>query len=323
LLLSVVQAGCTTPAPVRAAVQPALPLQQTISRSAGVAVEQAMVERYQQLASALAEVVPNAEMRPVSDDSGAQRPVVRLMLDDGVLFDTNSDQPQAAGAELLARLVGQIRQAVPESQVTVLGHTDAVGSDAYNLALSRRRGLTVARMMVERGLPPNALSIVAVGKRQPVASNETPEGRAQNRRVEFLISPAFAANMTAAGGAPVASTDASRRASAVDVLGLQPDGDGSYAAISVTSVVLNGLADDDRPTGSVAPRYTSGRASPVSAAIQHASGGALPARIDRAAMPSMPPLAARPNTPDAAPSYLPRSLAPGVEPAPLGPATSY
>lgn len=65
-----------------------------------------------------------------------------------------------------------------------MGHTDAIGTDAYNLDLSRRRAEAVMRESVARGVSSGQLSQVAIGKRQPIASNDTAEGRALNRRVE-------------------------------------------------------------------------------------------------------------------------------------------
>ena len=86
---------------------------------------------------------------------------------------------------------------VPDAALTVLGHTDAIGTDAYNIALSRRRAESVMAALAARGVNPAQLSEVAIGKRQPIAPNDTAAGRALNRRVEFLISPALSANLAA------------------------------------------------------------------------------------------------------------------------------
>jgi hypothetical protein len=90
-----------------------------------------------------------------------------------------------------------MKRDVPDAALTVLGHTDAIGSDAYNIDLSRRRAEAVMRALVARGVNPDQLSEVAIGKRQPIAPNDTAEGRALNRRVEFMISPALSANLAA------------------------------------------------------------------------------------------------------------------------------
>ncbi len=120
---------------------------------------------------------------------------LRLDIPDGVLFDTASDQPLPGGGAVLARLAAAQRQA--GGILTVLGHTDAVGSDSYNLDLSARRARTVIAQLTADGVPPSALSAVAIGRRQPLASNATEAGRARNRRVEFLLGDTLAANLAA------------------------------------------------------------------------------------------------------------------------------
>ena len=88
-----------------------------------------------------------------------------------------------------------MRRDVPDAQLTLLGHTDAIGSDQFNEDLSMRRARNVFQALVNRGVNPAQLSTVAIGKNQPIASNETEEGRARNRRVEFLISASQDANL--------------------------------------------------------------------------------------------------------------------------------
>jgi outer membrane protein OmpA-like peptidoglycan-associated protein len=147
-----------------------------------------------------------ADTQMLSAPSGtcgpASVPVVRVMFPERVLFATASDQPgpQAGGA--LTDLASLITQDASDADITVLGHTDAIGSDAYNMDLSKRRAVTVLRALVERGLDTNRLTAVAIGKRQPVADNATQEGRARNRRVEFLVSRCLAANLGIVAAAP-------------------------------------------------------------------------------------------------------------------------
>jgi outer membrane protein OmpA-like peptidoglycan-associated protein len=116
-------------------------------------------------------------------------PVVSLTYDSQVFFNSDQDRARPEAAAVLDALAARLKRQVPAPHVAVLGHTDAVGSDAYNLDLSRRRARSVVRALVQRGVDPATLEAVAVGKRQPVASDETEAGRARNRRVEFLISP--------------------------------------------------------------------------------------------------------------------------------------
>lgn len=79
--------------------------------------------------------------------------------------------------------------AYPGSDVEIVGHTDAVGSELYNLGLSERRGRSVADFFVERQVSPARLVVQAMGESEPVASNATVEGRATNRRVEMIVHP--------------------------------------------------------------------------------------------------------------------------------------
>jgi OOP family OmpA-OmpF porin len=71
--------------------------------------------------------------------------------------------------------------------VVTAGFTDNVGSQEYNLDLGRRRAQAVADILVSEGVPASQLSVVSYGKERPVADNDTNEGRARNRRVEFHV----------------------------------------------------------------------------------------------------------------------------------------
>jgi outer membrane protein OmpA-like peptidoglycan-associated protein len=77
----------------------------------------------------------------------------------------------------------------PNSTVQVIGHTDDVGATAYNQALSERRAAAVATILTSNGVETWRVQPVGRGYHQPVASNDTPGGRSQNRRVEVVITP--------------------------------------------------------------------------------------------------------------------------------------
>ena len=77
-------------------------------------------------------------------------------------------------------------RAEPTLVVVVEGHTDSIGSDAYNMKLSQRRANTVRDYMVKKGISPSRIKTEAFGETKPIASNKTAEGRAQNRRVEIV-----------------------------------------------------------------------------------------------------------------------------------------
>jgi len=104
-----------------------------------------------------------------------------------VLFETNQFSLRPAARESLAKLAG-ILLAYPDLRLEVDGHTDSVGSDAYNQQLSEKRAAAVRDYLVQQGLPMSSATVLGFGKTQPVASNATAVGRQQNRRVELVVS---------------------------------------------------------------------------------------------------------------------------------------
>ena len=87
-------------------------------------------------------------------------------------------------------LLKNIKEFVEQNnyEITIVGHTDSVGSNAYNFRLSRRRAESVKAKLLEFGLSEDRIvGIEAMGEEQPIATNATKEGRAQNRRVEFKL----------------------------------------------------------------------------------------------------------------------------------------
>lgn len=89
--------------------------------------------------------------------------------------------------EKLRKTVNIIAESDPNLKVRVLGHTDSQGATAYNQALSEKRAQQVADMLIKRGVDPARISTVGYGETQPIAPNNTPAGRAQNRRVEIRL----------------------------------------------------------------------------------------------------------------------------------------
>jgi outer membrane protein OmpA-like peptidoglycan-associated protein len=77
----------------------------------------------------------------------------------------------------------------PGTDVEVIGHTDSVGTDSYNLGLSERRGRSVAEFFAARDVEPSRMVVEAMGESQPIATNATDRGRAANRRVEIVLHP--------------------------------------------------------------------------------------------------------------------------------------
>ncbi len=103
-----------------------------------------------------------------------------------IFFEFNKAELRPESLPEIRRLA-QLLQEHPELTVEIVGYTDSVGSDEYNLVLSRRRAESVARYLQQLGIAPNRIRVVGKGKANPVASNATEAGRAQNRRVEFRL----------------------------------------------------------------------------------------------------------------------------------------
>ncbi|MGC1449427.1 MAG: OmpA family protein [Candidatus Sulfotelmatobacter sp.] len=104
-----------------------------------------------------------------------------------VLFRSGSFELLPGARERLAKVSG-IVLAYPSLHVAVEGHTDSVGSDEYNQDLSEHRALSVRDYFVQQGIPASAIEARGFGKSEPIASNDTAEGRQQNRRVELVLS---------------------------------------------------------------------------------------------------------------------------------------
>lgn len=129
------------------------------------------------------------EVRKAMQDLGARETEleVRIELPADVLFDFDRAEIRADAAAALAHLATVIR-AHPSSTTDLIGHTDSRGNDAYNRGLSQRRAEAVKSWLVAReGLPAGGLRTSGLGESQPVASNDTDEGRQRNRRVEAVI----------------------------------------------------------------------------------------------------------------------------------------
>jgi outer membrane protein OmpA-like peptidoglycan-associated protein len=104
-----------------------------------------------------------------------------------VLFENARYALRPAARESLARVAG-ILLAYPDLRLEVDGHTDSVGSDAYNQDLSEKRAGAVRDYLVQQGIPLSTVTTMGFGKTQPIASNSNAAGRQQNRRVEVVVS---------------------------------------------------------------------------------------------------------------------------------------
>lgn len=109
-----------------------------------------------------------------------------ITLNGNVLFAYNQSELMPQARSELDSLMAKLQNADVAS-IKVIGHTDSQGSDTYNQKLSERRASSVAAYLLSQGVAPNKLTSEGRGESQPVAENDTEEGRAQNRRVELHI----------------------------------------------------------------------------------------------------------------------------------------
>lgn len=112
---------------------------------------------------------------------------IRLVLkEDAIRFDTNKATLTTTAKNNLNKLVPVFNE-YPDTNIEIFGYTDSTGSPEYNLTLSQKRAQSVRDYLVAKGLVGSRFKNTGLGIADPIASNETPEGRSQNRRVEFAI----------------------------------------------------------------------------------------------------------------------------------------
>ena len=146
---------------------------------AGAAVGQYMDRQQAQLRQELAGT-------GIEVDRRGDNIVLNMPGDITFAFDRADIQPQFNPVlDDIGRTLAEFNQ----TTVQVVGHADSVGSDQYNQQLSERRARAVADALVQRGVSPQRIYVVGRGESQPIASNDTEEGRARNRRVEVVLTP--------------------------------------------------------------------------------------------------------------------------------------
>jgi outer membrane protein OmpA-like peptidoglycan-associated protein len=136
--------------------------------------------------------IMDRQARDIADDLGRSATVTRVgegivvSFDSGLMFDVDSDALRSATRSNLNQLAESLTK-YPDTEVNILGHTDATGTHAYNQRLSERRAASVRGHLVGQGVDGIRLKIRGYGEADPVASNDTVDGRQQNRRVEIVI----------------------------------------------------------------------------------------------------------------------------------------
>jgi outer membrane protein OmpA-like peptidoglycan-associated protein len=146
-----------------------------IGAAAGGAIGHRMDQQQKEL-----QQIPGVEVtRPAENE-------IAVRLTNDILFDFNSAGLRPESQQTLRDLAGNF-QRYPDETVTVEGHTDNVGSPEYNQGLSERRAYSVRDYLVNQGVTPSRVTAIGLGETQPKTTNDTPEGRQLNRRVEIHI----------------------------------------------------------------------------------------------------------------------------------------
>ncbi|WP_454845345.1 OmpA family protein [Pseudomonas farris] len=123
---------------------------------------------------------------PVVEEVAVVKEEVIVIRDVHFQFDSAKLTP--ADKDVLSTIATRLKQESSSAQLTVTGHTDSVGSDAYNQKLSDRRAHSVVEYLISQGVPRSSfVSVTGAGESQPVADNKTADGRAMNRRTEIKI----------------------------------------------------------------------------------------------------------------------------------------
>ena len=110
----------------------------------------------------------------------------RTIILDDVLFDFDKSTIKPEAAKILDRLVAFMNEN-KDKKVNLSGHTDSIGTAAYNQKLSERRANSVKAYIVKKGVDASRISAQGFGETKPIADNKTREGRAKNRRVEIKV----------------------------------------------------------------------------------------------------------------------------------------
>ncbi len=143
--------------------------------AAGAAIGSQMDKQADELMTDL----ENAEVERVGEG-------IQITFDSGILFGFDSDELREDAKANLRDLRASLDE-YEGTEVLIVGHTDATGSDEYNQSLSERRARSAARYLVDNGLTWERIKTEGLGETEPVADNTTAAGRSQNRRVEVAI----------------------------------------------------------------------------------------------------------------------------------------
>lgn len=150
-----------------------------VGAGAGTLIGRKMDKQKQQLAQ-----IEGAKVETVTDQNNLQ--AIKVTFDEGILFKTGKSNLSTASQNALNDFATSLLEN-PQTDVTINGHTDNTGSRAINDKLSKERAQAVANYLIGKGVPSARMTTNGLAYDCPIASNDTPEGRAQNRRVEIYI----------------------------------------------------------------------------------------------------------------------------------------
>ena len=151
-----------------------------VGAGAGTLIGNRMDKQKKELEKSLA----NADVETVQDQNGLA--AIKVTFPGGILFPTNGTPLSASPQTELAQFAASLKQN-PETNVQIFGFTDNTGGMEVNTRIANGRALSVDRFLVDSGIAPTRLSYQGIPMADYVASNDTPAGRAQNRRVEIYI----------------------------------------------------------------------------------------------------------------------------------------
>jgi outer membrane protein OmpA-like peptidoglycan-associated protein len=123
-----------------------------------------------------------------------------ITLSGGVLFASAKYDLLPAAQANLSQVADALTKSDPDSKIMVAGYTDSQGGEAYNMELSQHRAESVRSFLVSHGVAPDRITAQGFGPSQPVADNASPEGRADNRRVEIVVQPSAHSSATSSIG---------------------------------------------------------------------------------------------------------------------------
>jgi outer membrane protein OmpA-like peptidoglycan-associated protein len=146
-----------------------------VGGAAGAIIGHQMDKQAQELAYDL----PGATVQRIGEG-------IAVTFPEGLLFEFDSDQIGSAAGDNLRKLAASLKK-YPNTRTLIVGHTDAVGSTTYNMDLSNRRALSAANFITGEGIDGARISTAGRGETEPIATNDTDDGRRQNRRIEIAI----------------------------------------------------------------------------------------------------------------------------------------